>query len=248
MGTKALQFLLAIFLIFDPRWWMPLVRGARSVEGWSPPLLLLVIVGSIKIVGDVVDRPIIAAFLYAWIASWGMVISISAALAFFDSLRNVRRFVRFGLGGYQRARLWFEIARSFSILGVVFASLTYMITIWGLPFAELSVNVLSHVTTICLAIFFIAATLGYVSTLMSRGKGKGRAWQCVKPLYLLSLGGLTIAAIFFPFRSQLDDPSVYLPLLMTVAGTCLLGALAFALADRWKLRAKTEKQQALADD
>jgi hypothetical protein len=232
LKTFVFRLIWCLSVTFKPWLWVPIARRLRTSDEGGPPMLLVAVAVSMAFGIGMLKGSIFAlGCLYVLGMGLGVVAFTASSFTLFDSLRNLWRF-RFR--AVARPRFWFEIARTACIVSVIVGPVPVAASLLGVPLSDPIGSSLLYTSFICVALFFVAATAGYMTRMVTRRPKSGRAGQCVNFFYPQCFALLLFISFFYFFRRQLDNPNFYGPVLWTIVALCLTVALALVAMKRWK--------------
>ncbi len=240
-----LDHLLGFIRPIDPREWPLLIRRLRAADGWMPPMLLIATMMTLSFVGQGIGllggNVAIKVYNYVASATWLVVGVISALAVTLDGVNNLRRL---GLSGVTRPRWWFELSRLMWMLLLYFALTIWLILVVGEPRFIPVGDLLFHATRIFAIAFFVASTLGYSISWITKRRRRGRAFECVQYFYCVfgGCGAVTFLAIWIPVRARWATPLTAVACLIAAS---LIGALILTISHRYDRREERSREIAL---
>jgi hypothetical protein len=235
---SVVEHLLGIIRPIDPRQWPLVIRRLRMADGWMPPMMLIATVVSLWLVGRGVgllgDNVSLKIFNYVALATWLVVGVFSSCAVTIDGLHNLRRL---GPLAASRPGWWIELARlNWVFLLFVGLSAPVIHFAGGAQLRPIA-DILFRSIGPFFVTFMVFSTGGYLVSVVTRRRRRGRAFECVQYFYWIFgvSAAVTASAIWIPARAGWAEP---MTALACVIAASLMGALGLSIADRWRQRAR----------
>lgn len=234
MKNVVIAHMLGIIRPVDPREWPETVRRLRRADGWMPPMMLIATVFVLFFVergfGLFGGNNELKVFNYVALATWLVVAVFSTLAVMIDGVNNLRRL---GMWALLRPRWWFELSR-LAWIGLLLAALSMLLFQFaGGPRLHDAGEMLSRALPTLFFAFMLFSTGGYLVSLMTTRRRRGRAFECVQWFYwlVILIGTATTVPLWFPDHVQ------WMTVVACVLAACLMAILLLAITDRWKRRA-----------
>jgi hypothetical protein len=200
------------------------IANRRASPGWAMPMVWFSWFGVMMPVMFGLNgwlQNIVMAFaglLTLWITGFVGTVAMG-----YESVRNIRRF---GLTAIGRPRFFFELSRATLAVALLLwaPSLTFAFLLPNINMPNVSVFDKRILVGVLVAVFFLMADCGYLTSFLTVRRRKGRAHECTSWFFCM-FGGL--ATVMFGYTAIPDPPRELWPaiqgILICCIGVVLLG-------------------------